>query len=205
MSSGRGGKTQIEQGLEAILGALGDALDEISRRAGDPEGGEIHHVRTFDTEKGPLRAEAGLRVRFAGDSHTGVRRPAPGAAPGRRRPPSPSNAEAGVSPAQPTKATTPMEDAGVRAPDASSAIRSMDLDISERHGAWHLLADVPGVKREDVTVTLRDGMLRVRADGRRIYEAHVPCPDAGDPDRLVVTVNNGILEIVLPLAKGDGP
>lgn len=62
---GDGRLADIMTGLDGIFAALGEVMSEAAERLQAGESGEMR--RTFDVEtgRGPLRAEAGLRVRFA--------------------------------------------------------------------------------------------------------------------------------------------
>ncbi len=55
----------------------------------------------------------------------------------------------------PTFNVQPSEMAGFFAPQ---------VDIEEHEGGYQLIADLPGVKREDISITLEDGILTLRAE-----------------------------------------
>ena len=59
------GFKDIEAGLGTLLSALGDAVAEVTQRLGDGQTGEFHRSIDIETAQGPMRAEAGVRVRFA--------------------------------------------------------------------------------------------------------------------------------------------
>lgn len=57
---------EIQLGLGGVFDALGEAFSEVTRRLEEGQAGEVRRSYEVDTGKGPLRAEAGIRVRFAG-------------------------------------------------------------------------------------------------------------------------------------------
>lgn len=66
MSKPRGPKSGegIETGLSNLLGALDEAVAEISRRLEMGEDGGVRHSVEVDTRFGQVKAEAGLHIRF---------------------------------------------------------------------------------------------------------------------------------------------
>jgi HSP20 family protein len=89
------------------------------------------------------------------------------------------------------------------------------VDIREEPGRFMILADLPGVKADDVEVTLEGGILRIRGerkmeafqaeDGRygrqerpsgSFYRQFL-LPDSANPDDVSARVHDGILEVTI--------
>ena len=68
----------LRVGFDGLLSALGEAITEISDRLETGQSGQIHKSFEVDTGKGPIRAEAGVRVRFADGGGDGRRAGASG-------------------------------------------------------------------------------------------------------------------------------
>jgi HSP20 family protein len=96
------------------------------------------------------------------------------------------------------------------------------LDIAEQDGESVVVAELPGVKREDVKITVRDGALTLSAernaqtlpeDGRWIrneipagrFSRTVSLPHDVDTDGVTAELKNGILRVVLPKAASARP
>ncbi|MFO7306737.1 MAG: Hsp20/alpha crystallin family protein [Gammaproteobacteria bacterium] len=86
------------------------------------------------------------------------------------------------------------------------------VDIQERDDAFVITADVPGVKPEDIEITMENGVLSLR--GRREHEASTKengyrrierargeffrrfsLPDTADADSIEATCSNGVLTV----------
>lgn len=89
------------------------------------------------------------------------------------------------------------------------------VDISETDQAYHIRADLPDVKKEDVKLTLEDGTLTLRGERRHIEEKKgeryhrmersygtfvrsFSLPQAIDENKVDAKFENGILEIEVP-------
>jgi HSP20 family protein len=46
----------------------------------------------------------------------------------------------------------------------SGAMPAINLDVSETKTDWHIKADIPGMKKEDIKVTFDDGTLEISAE-----------------------------------------
>lgn len=94
------------------------------------------------------------------------------------------------------------------------------VDIEEQDDAWIVEADVPGAKRDDVTIELHDGELaihgevketeragilrrRTRRTGR--FEYRVTLPRDLDPDAVEANLNDGVLRVRLPKPERSKP
>jgi len=89
------------------------------------------------------------------------------------------------------------------------------VDIVEERDRFVLRADVPGVKPEDIEVTVENGMLTIKGERkeeheeskegyRRIERVHgtfyrrFSLPDTADLDAIQAKDRNGVLEVVIP-------
>ncbi|MXQ07941.1 Hsp20 family protein [Alphaproteobacteria bacterium GH1-50] len=169
--------SDIRAGFDGILSALGEALSDISSRIENGNTGEVHRSFDMDTAKGPLRAEAGVRVRFAGQEIGST-------APRRRAPTTPVNA-----PRPATRDDTPLSEAPVR---------KMDHDIVEDDETWRLTADIPGVGREDLVLDLVENTLIITTTGTRRFRGEASLPPGIALDDITVSLRNGILELSCP-------
>lgn len=91
-----------------------------------------------------------------------------------------------------------------------SALRMDRLD-----DGYRLVADLPGLEREDIDVRYDDGMLTIHATdesesgvavrSREITE-RISVPDTVDPEAITASYHNGVLELRLPAHIDDeGP
>lgn len=85
----------------------------------------------------------------------------------------------------------------------------MDLHLTmERiEDSYVVLADLPGFEREEIDLTLEDGLLELHAthevDGETHYRSRtaydrITIPDDVDTEGISATYSNGVLEITLP-------
>lgn len=89
------------------------------------------------------------------------------------------------------------------------------VDIVEEPERFVLRADVPGVKPEDIEVTVENGMLTIKGERKEAHEEHkegyrriervhgtfyrrFSLPDTADLDRIEAKNRHGVLEIVIP-------
>jgi HSP20 family protein len=96
------------------------------------------------------------------------------------------------------------------------------VDIREEADRYVLLADIPGVSREDVEITLDDDVLTVKGERsmaaqesgteyRRRERLHgrfarqFTLPDTVDAEHISATVTAGVLEIVIAKAEKPQP
>ncbi len=90
------------------------------------------------------------------------------------------------------------------------------IDLYETDSGWVLVADVPGVTKENVALEVDKGVLTLHARvedqapaGRAIHEEFertdfyrsFPLSDQVDRERITANVNGGVLTVVLP--KGE--
>lgn len=167
--------TEIRLGLDDLFQALGTALGDISNRLEAQETGEVHRSFEIDTGKGPIRAEAGVRVRFAGAEAVGPSAPQ----------------------AQPNDVdrTRPEMRRRRSAPEARRPERPVAFEIVEDAENWRLTADMPGVGREDILLTSDEGTLVIETQCQRHYRGRASLPADITVDDLEVKLRNGILEL----------
>jgi HSP20 family protein len=89
------------------------------------------------------------------------------------------------------------------------------VDIHEEAERYVLVADIPGVNRQDMEITLKEGVLTVkgerqaqgekrREDYRHRERVHgsfmrqFTLPDTVDSDNISATVRDGVLEVTIP-------
>ena len=98
----------------------------------------------------------------------------------------------------------------------------VDLDVHETKDELVMKADLPGIARDDVHITLEDGILRIEAekkeekteDGKTWYmrERHfgkysrlIELPFRVAAESISATLDKGVLEIKLPKAEEAKP
>lgn len=89
------------------------------------------------------------------------------------------------------------------------------VDIKEEQDKFVLTADLPGVERDAIDITMEDGVLSIRGERKleeagengqykRIERAHgtfyrrFALPDTADPEGISARCNSGVLEVVIP-------
>ena len=89
------------------------------------------------------------------------------------------------------------------------------VDIKEEDNRYVIRADIPGVKPEDIEVTMENGVLTIRGERRfeeteekenfkRIERSHglfyrrFSLPDNTDAEAIQATGKDGVLEVVIP-------
>lgn len=80
------------------------------------------------------------------------------------------------------------------------------VDIVNSDKNIRVIAELPGVSREDVNVTVNENSIVISVDtASRKYHKELELQAAVDPNGARSTYNNGVLEVTLPLkSKGDG-
>ena len=96
------------------------------------------------------------------------------------------------------------------------------VDIKEETDKFVLLADLPGVKPEEIDVSMEDGVLTIRGEKRteaktekegykrveRTYGSfyrRFSLPDTANSDAISAKTNHGVLEIVIPKREAVQP
>ncbi|MGR9100363.1 MAG: Hsp20/alpha crystallin family protein [Gammaproteobacteria bacterium] len=96
------------------------------------------------------------------------------------------------------------------------------VDIKEEAERFVLQADIPGVKPEDIDVSMEDGVLTIRGEKKteatvekegykRVERMHgsfyrrFSLPDTADAEAISAKSSNGVLEIVIPKREAVKP
>ena len=89
--------------------------------------------------------------------------------------------------------------------NAPTSGRHLPIDAihDEKNGFLKLVAEVPGVEKDDIDVSVEDDAVRIRASrGDVKYEGVVPLRAAVDLDSVKASYRNGILEVSFPVESG---
>lgn len=93
-----------------------------------------------------------------------------------------------------------------------------EVDMFEKDGQLKIVADLPGMNKDDIQIEFRDGMLVIEGDRRDVHEdktngfrrterhyGHfyrtVPLPEGVNPEEAKAKFKNGELEITIPAPK----
>lgn len=97
------------------------------------------------------------------------------------------------------------------------------MDVSETENEYHVRADLPGVKKDDLDISIQDGMLTINAEtkeekkeekeGRVIRQERrygkfvrsMRLGDAVDVDNIKASYKDGVLDLVLPKTEKVKP
>ncbi len=72
------------------------------------------------------------------------------------------------------------------------------VDVIEEQDKINVIAEVPGVSREEINIEVLDeNKLKISTTGKKKYYKEVVLPSAVDPDSAKATYSNGVLEVVL--------
>jgi HSP20 family molecular chaperone IbpA/uncharacterized membrane protein len=105
--------------------------------------------------------------------------------------------------------------ASIGARSAARGAWTPQIDIRQQNGNLIVLADLPGMNREDVNIEIGDGVLTIQGERheekkseqegfRRLERTYgsfyraIPLPDGVDVEHAEAHMENGVLEIVLP-------
>lgn len=105
---------------------------------------------------------------------------------------------------------------------AATAEWAPAVDIKEEPDKFILQADLPGVKPEDIDVSMEDGVLTIKGDKKteattdkegykrieRTYGSfyrRFSLPDTANPEGISAKSNQGVLEIVIPKREAVQP
>jgi HSP20 family protein len=106
--------------------------------------------------------------------------------------------------------------------EAAPAMWSPQIEIVEKEGKLMVKADLPGVKRDDVKVEIRDNLLVLRGERKdereekkegfyrseRSYGSFlrsIPLPKGTDVDSATAMFRDGVLEITIDIPKLEKP
>ena len=160
---------ELQFGIRDLFEALSDAIAEVSTRIEEGETEEVRRNFDFQTKKGPIKAEAGIRMRMAG-----LEASAPSVSP------------------TPSSAKTPKNAANT---SDNSTYQDLVYNVFENDNGWHLTADMPGVSKEQLMLNASGGELELRTNGQRLYAASVSLPEGASLENIACTLQNGILEL----------
>jgi HSP20 family protein len=96
------------------------------------------------------------------------------------------------------------------------------LDISERKDAYVVTVEVPGIKAEDLDITLEDGLLTIQGERRFSQETSerqfhrverrygsfrrsITLPSQVQADKIEASFEDGVLEVTVPKAEEAKP
>lgn len=98
------------------------------------------------------------------------------------------------------------------------------VDVEEDKNGWLITADLPEVKKEDVRVTVRDGILTLSGERRREakeddkerkfhrversygrYERSFRLPEGVEPAEVTAVFTGGVLKLRMPKGKAKEP
>ncbi len=97
------------------------------------------------------------------------------------------------------------------------------MDVSENENEYHVRADLPGVNKDDLDISIQDGVLTINAEtsqeqkerkeGRVIRQERrygkfvrsMRLGDAVDVDKIKADYKDGVLDLVLPKAEKVKP
>lgn len=160
----------IDAGLAGLFGALNDAIGDVMARLDDGTSGTVEHDHTFETPKGPVRAQAGIRLRMGGmEVNTAGAEPKP------------------VNPKRPRAAPAP-----------ASSPRGLSYEIIADEDVWVLTADVPGVSRKDVQLSQDRTVLKISTTGQRRYATDADLEGEFAVEEVQTSLRNGILTLRIP-------
>jgi len=96
------------------------------------------------------------------------------------------------------------------------------VDVAETERAFHIHAELPGVKKEDIKVNVNDGVLTLSGhrkskseDKKKKYHRiersygflsrSIALPDDVMPEKVEASFQDGVLEVDLPKSKDEKP
>ncbi|WP_283786914.1 Hsp20/alpha crystallin family protein [Bermanella sp. WJH001] len=96
------------------------------------------------------------------------------------------------------------------------------VDVSEGDDAFHVHAELAGVKKEDIEINVNENVLTLTGQRENKHEqsskkAHrieraygsfarsFSLPDSADAEKIAASFNDGVLEITIPKAKHEKP
>ena len=105
------------------------------------------------------------------------------------------------------------------APEPVRGILSPRIELTETENELRLIAELPGVKEQEIEVSLDDGRLTLRAEKKLerkderenthftersygVFQRSLQLPFQVDPDQVNAAFDNGVLTITLPKPKG---
>jgi len=94
------------------------------------------------------------------------------------------------------------------------------VDFSEKDGKYHLTAEIPGINKKDISITIEDGYLTISGKKEETHEEKktnyylketrsgsfsrsFKLPGKVLEDKIDATYKDGVLTVVMPHAEGD--
>jgi len=111
---------------------------------------------------------------------------------------------------------------GRQGSEASTRMWAPALDISERKDAYLVTVELPGVKAEDLEITLEDGLLTIQGERHFAHDASeqqfhrverrygafrrsITLPSRVRANEIEASFENGLLQVVVPKAEEAKP
>jgi HSP20 family protein len=96
------------------------------------------------------------------------------------------------------------------------------VDVSEDDDAFHVHAELAGVKKEDIDININESVLTITGQreskheqaskkAHRIERAYgsfarsFSLPDSADAEKIAASFTDGVLEVIIPKAKHEKP
>ena len=80
------------------------------------------------------------------------------------------------------------------------------VDVTETDSKVHVIAELPGVEKEDISINATERTLNISVDTKeRKYHKELEMPDEVDPASARSSYKNGVLEVTLRRAKEKEP
>ncbi len=78
----------------------------------------------------------------------------------------------------------------------------VDTSINEKDNTMIITAEMPGITKEDVKVTMEEGLVKIHAEkGNKKYHTELPVDKELDEDTTKASYINGVLELRIQLKK----
>ena len=91
-------------------------------------------------------------------------------------------------------------------PEIGSREPFVETLIDEKDGVLKVVAEMPGVQKEDIKLEVTHNALNIKAqNGERKYDTEVPLSAAVDASSTKASYNNGILEVKLKVTSPPKP
>ena len=78
----------------------------------------------------------------------------------------------------------------------------VDVSVNDKEHTLKLVSEMPGIEKSDIKLNVSDKQVLISAEhGERKYEKKIPLPSKVDENSAKAKYTNGILEVILTLAK----
>ncbi|MGK5092626.1 Hsp20/alpha crystallin family protein [Deltaproteobacteria bacterium TL4] len=94
----------------------------------------------------------------------------------------------------------------------------MSVDVQDAEDAIHLYADVPGVKKEDIKISIEDGVLSIKGERNvekkefnsteRVhgtFQRQFRLPNEVNEEEIQAELKDGVLKVTIPKAEKSKP